>query len=74
MKTLSRPVVVTPGITILALLAETIAFIGITDNSNAIVRSITIICWLFLNMANGRDGCGSSYVGSVSRLRTVFSV
>ena len=31
MKTLSRPVVVTPGITILALLAATIAFIGVTD-------------------------------------------
>lgn len=31
MKTLSRPVVVTPGIIVLALLAATITFIGITD-------------------------------------------
>ncbi len=31
MKTLSRPVVVTPGIIVLALLAATIAFIGVTD-------------------------------------------
>lgn len=31
MKTLSRPVMVTPGIAVLALLAATIAFIGVTD-------------------------------------------
>lgn len=48
MKTLSRPVVVTPGIIVLALLAATVTFIGITNAripflSNARVNIILLV-------------------------------
>ena len=48
MKTLSRPVVVTPGIIVLVLLAAAVTFIGITDTripflSNARVNIILLV-------------------------------
>ena len=48
MKTLSRPVVITPGITVLVLLAVTVAFIGVTDKrvpflSNTRVDTVLLV-------------------------------
>jgi len=53
MKTLSRPAVVTPGITILALLAATIAFIGMTDKRIPFLSNtrVDIILLVVIGMA-----------------------
>ena len=53
MKTLSRPAVVTPGIAILALLAATVAFIGVTDKRIPFLSNtrLDIIMLIVIGMA-----------------------
>ena len=53
MKTLSRPAVVTPGNTILALLAATVAFIGVTDKRIPFLSNtrLDIIMLIVIGMA-----------------------
>ena len=53
MKTLSRPAVVMPGITILVLLAATVAFIGVTDKRIPFLSNtrLDIIMLIVIGMA-----------------------
>lgn len=67
MKTLSRPVVVTPGIIVLALLAATIAFIGVTDKRVPFLSNtrVDVILLVVIGMAI----CSQCGIGRVAATR-----